>query len=163
MLDGLEPRAFALAAGWAVLTAASGAMATDLGPWYRQLRKPSWQPPDWLFGPAWTVIFLLTALAGVLAWCSDGATPADRRRLVELFALNGVLNVLWSVLFFRRHRPDLAVVEVVPLWLSVLLIALAVGGLSSGGALLLMPYLIWVAFAAVLNAAIVRLNPISGS
>lgn len=136
-----------------------GGLATRLDAWYENLRKPSWQPPGWLFAPAWTTIGVLTAWAAVLGW---GATQ-NRPLLAALFAVNGVLNVLWSVLFFQFHRPDWALVEVVPLWLSVLALIVALAPVSSFAAWLLAPYLVWVAFAAVLNLAIVRLNrPFSG-
>jgi translocator protein len=146
----------------AMAVAALGASATDLGPWYQSLRKPSWQPPDWLFGPAWTLIYGLTALAGALAWT---ATPdrAGRARLLGLFALNALLNVLWTELFFRFRRPDWALAEAVLLWLSVLLLIRASAPRSRAAAWLLAPYLAWVTFATVLNLAIVRLNPPFGA
>lgn len=141
----------------AALVAVVGGLLTDLGPWYRGLAKPSWQPPDWLFGPAWTVIFTLTAAAGVRAWAA--APDAGGRRLVILlFAVNGVLNAAWSLLFFRLHRPDWALAEVAVLWLSILSLVVATGQYARLSAWLLLPYLAWVSFAGVLNAAVVRLN-----
>lgn len=150
------------AAGAALLVAALGGAATDIGPWYQALRKPSWQPPDWLFGPVWTAIFALTALAGLRAWIR---TPdvAGRDRLLTAYALNALLNIGWSVLFFLLQRPDWALVEVVPLWLSVLLIAVLSGRRDRVAGWLLAPYLVWVAFAGVLNWSVVELNaPFSG-
>lgn len=134
-----------------------GALMTDLGPWYRGLQQPSWKPPDWAFGPAWTVIYALTALAGVRAW---RAAPgrAQRETLLALFAINAFLNVLWSLLFFRLRRPDWALIEVVLLWLSVLALVVAAGRWSRAAAGLLLPYLAWVSFAGALNWANVRLN-----
>ncbi|QXM25256.1 tryptophan-rich sensory protein [Elioraea tepida] len=146
-----------VAAGAAILVAAVGATMTDIGPWYQGLAKPSWQPPDWLFGPAWTVIFSLAALSAVTAW-RDAPDQPSREWMVGLFAVNGVLNILWSALFFRLRRPDWALVEVVFLWLSVLLLILVLRRYSRTAALLLLPYLAWVGFAAVLNLAVVRLN-----
>lgn len=130
---------------------------TDLGPWYAGLRQPSWKPPDWLFGPVWTLIFALTALAGVLSWRSANGR-AEREWLLVAFALNGFLNVFWSLLFFRLRRPDWALVEVVFLWASILLLVVLCSRVSRPAGLLLLPYLIWVGFAAVLNLAVVRLN-----
>lgn len=156
--ESLEPKAIALAAGWAVVTAGLGALVTQLGPWYRELRKPRWQPPDWLFGPAWTLIFLLAALAAIMAWSADTATPASRRWLMLVYLGNGLLNVLWSLLFFRLHRPDRSLLEIAPLWCSILAMMLVVRPVSGLGALLLTPYIAWVTFAGVLNLAIVRLN-----
>ena len=141
----------------AILVAALGATMTDLGPWYRSLKQPDWQPPGWLFGPAWTVIFALTALSAVTAWRSS-FTSAQRDWILILFALNGVLNVAWSALFFRLQRPDWAAVEVVLLWLSILVLIVGPTRHSTTARLLLLPYLAWVTFAAVLNVAIVRLN-----
>jgi tryptophan-rich sensory protein len=138
-------------------TALAGGLLTTIGPWYRALRKPSWQPPDWLFGPAWTLIFIGIGSAGVLGWNHTHTAPA-RALIVTLFAVNLTLNVGWSYFFFYKRRPDWALREVVPLWLSILILALAVGSVSHLGGLLLVPYLCWVSFAAYLNRTIVRLN-----
>jgi tryptophan-rich sensory protein len=146
-----------VAAGAALLVAALGASATDIGPWYYALHKPWWQPPDWLFAPAWTLIYGLTALSGVLAWTRLGDRRA-RVRLLGLFALNAALNVGWSELFFNFHRPDWALIEVVPFWLSILLLVVVVWPISPRAGKLLLPYLAWVAFAGLLNLATVRLN-----
>jgi tryptophan-rich sensory protein len=134
-----------------------GAVITDLGPWYYALRKPAWQPPDWLFGPAWTTIFGLAAIAGVLAW-RGAYSRAGRARIVGLFVLNATLNVGWSWLFFRVHRPDWALFEVGFLWLSIVALIAGLWPYSRVASLLLAPYLAWVTFASVLNVAIVRLN-----
>lgn len=146
-----------VAAGAALLVAAVGATMTDLGPWYQNLVRPSWQPPDWAFGPAWTVIFSLMALSAVTGW-RDAPDQATREWLVGLFAVNGVLNIVWSGIFFRLRRPDWALIEVVLLWLSILALILFLRRFSGRGALLLVPYLLWVGFAGLLNLAIVRLN-----
>ena len=146
-----------VAAGTAILVASVGATMTDIGPWYQGLAKPSWQPPDWLFGPAWTLIFALAALSAVTAWREAPDQPS-REWMVGLFAVNGVLNILWSALFFRLRRPDWALVEVVFLWLSVLALILVLRRYGRSAAVMLVPYLAWVSFAAVLNLAVVRLN-----
>ena len=147
----------AVAALAAVFVAALGASATDVGPWYQALRKPSWQPPDWLFGPVWTLIYGLTALAGVKAWRA-AADRHKRERILVLFAANALLNVLWSELFFGLHRPDWALWEAAPFLASIAVLIAAVRPLSRAAARLLVPYLAWVAFATVLNVAVVRLN-----
>lgn len=141
----------------AIVVAALGATMTDLGPWYAGLRKPSWQPPDWLFGPAWTAIFALTTLSAVIAWRT---APGRERRewIVGAFALNGFLNIVWSALFFRLHRPDWALIEVALLGLSILWLMAGPTRHSRRAGLLLLPYLAWVSFAAVLNLAVVELN-----
>jgi tryptophan-rich sensory protein len=133
-----------------------GGAATEIGPWYFQLQKPSWQPPDWLFGPAWTTIYVLTSIAGVKAW--RRADEVQRRYFMGALLLNLVLNLLWSLIFFTSQRPDIALIEVVPLWLSILLMVLLVRSYSPVSALLMLPYLGWVAFAAYLNWTIVTLN-----
>ena len=146
-----------VAAALALLTASAGALVTDLGPWYQGLRFPPWKPPDVLFGPAWTLIFALTALAGITGWRAE----TDRRfrtGLVAMFVLNGVLNVLWSTFFFRLRRPDWALVEVALLWLSILLLIAVLGRVSRRAAWMLLPYLVWVSFAGTLTWAVVRLN-----
>jgi tryptophan-rich sensory protein len=105
----------------------------------------------------------MTAIAGALAW---QARPPLRAwaRIAGLFAANGVLNIAWSALYFRLHRPDWALAETVPLWLSVLALILCLRPYTRTGSLLLVPYLLWVSFAAVLNLAVIRLNyPFLGS
>jgi len=147
-----------LAAGAAaIVVAVLGATMTDLGPWYQGLAKPSFQPPDWAFGPAWTLIFACAALAGVTAWraAPDGAS---REWIIGLFALNGFLNVAWTVLFFRLQRPDWALIEVGLLWLSVLALLVYLGRFSRLAGALIVPYLVWVAFAGVVNYQVVQLN-----
>jgi tryptophan-rich sensory protein len=140
-----------------MLIATLGATMTDIGPWYQELNKPSWQPPDWLFGPAWTIIFALAAVAAVAAWRS-APTEADSEWIIILFAANGILNVLWSALFFHFHRPDWALMEVPFLWLSILIPIVVFWRYSKTASALLVPYLVWVTFAALLNYEVVRLN-----
>ncbi len=145
------------AAGCAVFVALLGGAATQIGPWYYGLTKPAWQPPDWLFAPVWTLIYGLTALAGVMVW-NRIADRERRMRMMALFALNALLNVLWSELFFGQRRPDWALFEVVPFWLSILVLMLLVFPVTRTGGWALVPYLLWVLFAGFLNLAIVRLN-----
>jgi benzodiazapine receptor len=134
-----------------------GGWMTEIGPWYASLAKPAWQPPRWMFPVGWTVIFTLTAIAGVLAWRS---APDDRARVwvIGLFAINAVLNIFWSGLFFRLQRPDLAFYEVIPLWLSILALVVAFARWSKTAATLLLPYLAWVLFAGTLNYTVARMN-----
>jgi tryptophan-rich sensory protein len=146
-----------VAAFIATIVAGVGGVLTDVGPWYRALRKPSWQPPDWLFAPAWTIIFALAATAGVLGWLAAPDT-AVRIEILALFGLNGVLNMVWSLLFFRMRRPDWALLEVGPLWLSILALIVVLWPLSYHAGWSLIPYLAWVSFAAFLNWTIVKLN-----
>jgi len=151
-------RAVLVAAISAIAVAAIGGTMTDLGPWYRGLAKPPWQPPDAAFGPIWTAIFACAAASGVIAW-RQARTAAAREWIIGLFALNGFLNVLWSLLFFRLRRPDWALMEVAGLWLSIILLILFLLRLSRTASALLVPYLMWVSIAAALNLEVVRLNP----
>jgi benzodiazapine receptor len=146
-----------VAAVAAAAVAGTGGALTELGPWYRSLARPSIQPPDWLFGPAWTLIFALAAVSAATAW--RRAPDAERRTLVvALFAVNAAFNILWSLLFFHLQRPDWALVEVAFLWGSIVALIIVLRPISRAAAWLLAPYLAWVTFAAVLNWRIVALN-----
>jgi len=136
-----------------------GGATTQIGRWYKQeLRKPSWNPPDWLFGPAWSVILACAGGAGALAWI-HARNGTERLLILGAFAVNIVLHTLWSPLFFNLRRPDWALMEVPFLWLSILAVIIVVTPISLLAGFLLAPYLLWVAFAAFLNFTIVRLNP----
>ena len=146
-----------IAGAVAALIAVVGATITDVGPWYHGLAQPHWAPPDAAYGVAWTAIYALSALGGGIGWIAM-SDWREREWLIGLFALNGFLNILWSLLFFRLHRPDWALIEVIALWLSVAALIVFVWRRSMTGATLLIPYLLWVTFAGYLTMAIVRLN-----
>lgn len=146
-----------VATGAALCVAALGATVTDLGPWYQALAKPDWNPPDVVFPMGWTVIYALITVAGITAWRA-APTSAAAEWVLGLFALNGFLNISWSLIFFRLQRPDWAFFELTLLWLSILAIILYCGRFSKSAALLLLPYLGWVTFAGALNWAVVQLN-----
>ena len=146
----------ATAAGGVALVLFLGGLLTEIGPWYFALRTPWWQPPGWAFPVVWTTIGVLTAWAAVLAW--RGADQGERGWVVALFAVNAVLNVAWSGLFFKLRRPDWALPEAAALWLSVLALVLAFSAWSRLAAALLLPYLLWVGTAFFLNRAVVVLN-----
>ncbi|QZH75644.1 MAG: tryptophan-rich sensory protein [Erythrobacter sp.] len=149
------PVIFAVA--WAVILGLGGGLLTKIGQWYRDLAKPSWQPPDWLFGPAWTLILGLAAWAFVLSW--DAAEAAGETSfLIALYLVNGVLHFLWSPMFFTLKRPDWALVEVPFLWLSILALTIFLREYSVLASWLIVPYLVWVSFATLLNWKIVQLN-----
>jgi benzodiazapine receptor len=152
-----ERRPVLAAAGAAVGVGLLGMLTTDLGPWYVDLRKPSWQPPDALFGPVWTLIFALAALSFIIYW-RRVVSRNDRLEVIAAFLSNGFLNVLWSLLFFRFKRPDWALYEVAFLWASIVVMIVLVRRGATSAAALLIPYLIWVTFAAMLNLKIVQLN-----
>jgi translocator protein len=141
----------------AILVGGIGGAATEIGPWYNSLIKPAWQPPDWAFGPIWTLIYITTGIAGVRAWRLGD--EQQQRYFLGALLLNCGLNLLWSLLFFKMQRPDLALIEVVALWLSILPLILLPLRYSPRSSLLMLPYLSWVSVAAYLNLTIVRLNP----
>lgn len=135
-----------------------GAWVTQIGPWYHELRKPWFQPPVFVFGPAWTLIFACIGCSAVLAWNSPLASAGTRALVFVGFLVNFVLNFTWSLLFFGKRRPDLALVEVVVFWLSIVALVFIVRPLATTAAWLLAPYLAWVTFATLLNQRIVALN-----
>ncbi|MFT4079803.1 TspO/MBR family protein [Rhodomicrobium lacus] len=149
---------FGIAFLLAMVVGGLGALTTDLSSWYFSLNKPSWQPPDWAFGPAWTVIYAFTALAAVYAW-REAPTRDDRLTIVLLFLCTAFFNLLWSLLFFRLHRPDWALIEVGALWASVFIPIVVLARYSKTASWLLVPYLAWVTFAGFLNYTVVQLNP----
>lgn len=124
--------------------------------WYAQLIKPSWNPPDWVFGPVWTTLYVLMAIAAWLVW-RQGRFKSAKVPLT-FFGLQLALNSLWSVLFFGLQRPDLAAVEIILLWFTI---AVTIGSFwrrSRVSGWLLVPYLAWVSYAVTLNVAIWQLN-----
>ena len=140
-----------------VAAAVGGAVtAGAVRTWYPTLRKPSWNPPARLFGPVWSVLYLMMAIAAWLVWRTRDA--ADVRFALGLFGVQLALNVLWSVLFFGLRRPGWALVDIALLWLGIVATAVAFWPQDPLGSVLLLPYLTWVSFAAALNGSIFRLN-----
>lgn len=126
------------------------------GEWYARLAKPEWTPPGWVFGPVWTVLYLTIGIAGYLAWSAGAAQ--QRTFPFTVYGLQLALNGLWSWLFFGLHRPGLALLDLVGLWVLILLNMALFYRLSRVSAALLVPYFLWVSFAGLLNGAIYRLN-----
>lgn len=145
--------------GLCFLTALSGAFFMP-GEWYRGLARPSWNPPDWAFAPAWTVLYIMIAVAGWMVWREAGLAGAALPLAVYLVQL--LFNAGWSAVFFGMKRPDLAFLEVIGLWLSIVATILLFWPISRTAGLLLLPYLAWVSFAATLNLTIWRMNPLRG-
>lgn len=139
-----------------VVLAVAGGLLTRIGDWYHALRKPSWKPPDWAFGPIWTFVFVCLSFAIAFSWAA--ATPLQRQVLLAALAVNGILNMAWSGIFFMMRNPPLALAELVVFWISILTLILVMGGISRTAALLLLPYITWVTAAGVLNFQIVRMN-----
>lgn len=146
-----------IAATTTLLVLGIGGWMTTVGPWYENLIKPNWNPPNWVFGPAWTIILGLAAWSGVLAW-TNASNDREKLLIFTLFGINIVFHMLWSPLFFNLRRPDWALFEIPFLWLSILALMIGLAPLSSKASWLLLPYLLWVTFAAFLNLTIVRLN-----
>ncbi len=144
----------ALATG---IVALLGATITVTGPWYDQLIQPRWAPPNATYGIVWTIIYSINVVALVTGWHAM-QTRTDAETFIALWATNGFLNILWSLLFFRVQRPDWALIEVVFLWLSVGSLIIFGWRRSMTAAIMLVPYLLWVTIAGYLNITIVRLN-----
>lgn len=142
-----------LAVGWL-----SG-MATirSVGTWYPTLAKPPFNPPAWVFGPTWTVLYILMGVALFLVWRQGGDTPGVKLALA-LFAVQLALNALWSIIFFGMRSPGWAFAEILLLWLAILATLWAFWRVVPLAGWLLVAYLAWVSFAAVLNGSIWILN-----
>ncbi len=142
-----------------LVAAGLGAWATtpEIDGWYRTLRKPEWNPPNAVFGPVWTTLYIMMAVAAWLVWRQQGFSAA--RRPLGLFALQLALNVAWSWIFFGSHQVGLAALEVVVLWLAIAATIVSFLRRSRPAGWLLVPYLAWVSFATVLNWTIWSLNP----
>jgi len=144
--------------GWLALCFAAsitGVFVSTNG-WYAELRKPSWNPPAWVFGPAWTLLYVLMAFAAWLVW-REGGWKIQRLPL-GLFLFQWLLNALWTPLFFGLHRSGLAFAEIVLFWLMLAATFGLFWQVRKAAGVLLAPYLAWVTFAAVLNFTIWRLN-----
>lgn len=134
----------------------AAATATSVGNWYRTLVKPAFNPPDWVFAPVWTTLFVMMAVAGWRVWRRDGLRRA--RVAMVLFALQLALNLAWSVLFFGMRSIGAALIEMLVLLLAILATTVAFWRRDRVAGMLFVPYAGWVGFAAILNAAIWRLN-----
>lgn len=130
---------------------------TGVGSWYQTINKPSWNPPNNLFGPVWTTLYILMGVSLFLVWKS-GADAGTKRKAIALFAIQLVLNFFWSFIFFDQHLVGTAFAEIVVMWLFILLTIFAFARISKLAAWLLVPYISWVSFAAFLNYTIWQLN-----
>ncbi len=145
-----------LTATFAAAGIGGAATSTSVSSWYRTLAKPSWNPPDWVFGPVWTVLYFLMAVAAWLVWRRVG-WPAARVPLVW-FAVQLALNVGWSILFFGLRSPGAALAEILLLGSAIAVTTVSFARRSAVAAWLMVAYLAWISFAVVLNAAIWGLN-----
>lgn len=149
--------AFGLAA-WIVLTFLApslGAFSLP-GDWYAALNKPTWNPPSWVFGPAWTLLYTLMAVSAWLVWKRGGF--GGQRVPLTLYLTQLVLNAAWTPIFFGAHALGWALAEIVVLWIAILLTLLSFRRVSTSAALLFVPYLAWVTFASVLNFTLWQMN-----
>jgi len=155
---GSSTRSALALVGWLALSFTAAAIGGFFlpGEWYAGLRKPSWNPPNWIFGPVWTVLYATMAVAAWLVWRRGGF--AGQRFALSFFLMQLLLNALWSPLFFGLRNPGLAFVNIVLLWLAVLATVFAFWKTRPLTGALLVPYLAWVTFASVLNFALWRLN-----
>lgn len=122
--------------------------------WYQTLIKPSFNPPNYLFGPVWTILFTLMGISSYLVWKKQKKIKTP----LKIYTVQLILNFLWSYLFFGLHRPDLAFFEIIFLWIFILLTIKSFYKVEKVAAYLLIPYVFWVSFAAFLNYSIVILN-----
>ncbi|MEW5978915.1 MAG: TspO/MBR family protein [Acidobacteriota bacterium] len=144
--------------GWLVISLVAGWTGSRYTPgaWYASLTKPAWTPPDALFPPVWTVLYVLMGLAAWLVWRREGFTGAAAALICFLIQLS--LNALWSYLFFGLHRTDLAFFEIVVLWVMILVVGVLFWREDWRAGALMIPYWLWVGFASCLNFALWRLN-----
>jgi tryptophan-rich sensory protein len=126
------------------------------GEWYAQLTKPAWNPPNWIFGPVWTALYTMMAVAAWLVWRRGGF--AAQRQPLTLFLVQLLLNAAWSPLFFGLHNPGLALAEILLLWLAILGTLIAFWKVQRFAGVMLLPYLAWVSFATALNFSLWQLN-----
>jgi tryptophan-rich sensory protein len=130
--------------------------------WYATLIRPELAPPNWVFGPVWTILFLLMGFASFLVWSAYASASHDNKKAIQiglaLFGIQLVLNTFWSILFFGQRNPGGALIEIVFLWIAILGTIIAFYKISKPAAWLLVPYILWVSFAGYLNFAIWYLN-----
>lgn len=127
------------------------------GEWYASLTKPSFTPPSWVFGPAWTLLYLMMGIALYLVW-RKGLSESGVKAAIVIFLIQMALNGIWSPLFFGMHAPGLAMIDIVLLWCAIVATVYVFFRQSKTAGALLVPYLAWVSFAAVLNYSFWQLN-----
>ncbi len=125
--------------------------------WYTTANKPWFNPPNWIFAPVWTALYIMMGIALYLVW-KTAIEKSIKKKAIILFAFQLLLNFFWSFLFFKMQEPGWAFVEIISMWFMILLTILWFGKISTVAAWLLIPYLCWVSFASILNYAIWKLN-----
>jgi len=129
----------------------------SISDWYSQIKKPVWTPPNWLFAPVWTFLYISMAVAAWLVWRNLGVTGSYASMI--LFVLQLALNALWSYLFFGLRMPGLAFLDIVALFVAIVLTAMLFWRYVALAGVLMLPYIVWVGYASTLNWAIWRMNP----
>lgn len=132
------------------------ATAPSISTWYSTLIKPSFNPPNWLFGPVWTVLYTLMGISVFLVWRKK--TNSNTKRALILYLIQLSLNLSWSIVFFGLRQPALAFINIVALWVAIIVTIQKFKIISRPASILLIPYLLWVTFASILNFSIVVLN-----
>lgn len=138
-------------------TIGSIATLSQIPTWYAALVKPSWAPPNWLFGPVWTILYILIGIALFLVW-KEGISRKDVKLAISVFVVQLVLNVLWSVIFFGYNSLLGGLVVVIILWIAILANIIFFYRVSKPAGLLLVPYIVWVSIASYLNYSVYLLN-----
>ena len=135
--------------------------ATEIPVWYQTISKPGWNPPSWIFGPVWTILYVMMGIALFLVWKS-AADPIIKKTAITLFISQLILNFFWSFIFFNQHQIGWALVEIIGMWIFILLTIFAFAQVNKTAAWLLVPYISWVSFATILNYTLWKLNaPVS--
>lgn len=149
----------AASVGICFMVAFAGSMVTlpSIPAWYAGLNKPFFSPPNWVFGPVWTILYLLMGIALYLIW-NRGLKNKTTQKAVKIFLIQLVLNFVWSLVFFGFHSPLVAFLTIIALWITIFRTIYLFNKLSSLAALLLLPYILWVSFALILNLFIAILN-----
>jgi benzodiazapine receptor len=126
--------------------------------WYATANKPWFNPPNWIFAPVWTTLYVMMGIALYLVWRTETISSSVKQTAIFLFVIQLTLNFFWSLIFFKMQQPGWAFAEIITMWLAILFTILWFGKISSTAAWLLVPYIFWVSFASALNYAIWKLN-----
>jgi tryptophan-rich sensory protein len=154
-----DPRKMVISVVGCLLAGMIGSVFTypQIAGWYDTLNKPFFTPPNWLFGPAWTTLYILMGISLYVVW-SKTARPGEKDGAMQVFMVQLALNVLWSIIFFGFMSPVFAFVEILALWASIAATMILFRRISRKAAWLLVPYICWVTFAAALNMAVWLIN-----
>ena len=131
--------------------------SASINTWYVTLNKPWFNPPNWIFGPVWTLLYLMMGIAFYMIWKSE-AVNAVKQTAVILFAAQLLVNFLWSLIFFYLKQPGWAMIDIILMWILIVATIFSFGKISSTAAWLMLPYICWVSFAMILNFYLWKLN-----